>query len=35
MISEFFRLPDEHIGYILGTDWLTLGMIYTLPLIFF
>jgi phosphatidylglycerol---prolipoprotein diacylglyceryl transferase len=35
MISEFFRLPDGHIGYLLGTDWLTLGMIYTLPLIFF
>ncbi len=31
--AEFFRLPDSHIGYILGTSWLTLGMIYTIPLI--
>lgn len=32
LISEFFRLPDRHIWYILGTDWMTLGMIYTLPM---
>jgi len=28
---EFFRLPDEHIGY-LAFDWLTLGMVLSLPM---
>ncbi len=32
-ISEMFRLPDEHIGYIFGTSWITLGMLYTLPIL--
>jgi phosphatidylglycerol:prolipoprotein diacylglycerol transferase len=32
IIAEQFRLPDGHIGYLLGTDWLTLGIVYTLPL---
>ena len=30
---EFVRLPDEHIGYLLGTDWLTMGHILTTPMI--
>ena len=29
---EFFRLPDEHLGY-LAWDWLTMGQILTLPMI--
>lgn len=33
MMSEIFRLPDSQIGYLFGTDWITLGMIYTLPMI--
>ena len=33
IVSEFFRLPDIHIGYLFDTDWMTLGMIYTLPMI--
>jgi phosphatidylglycerol:prolipoprotein diacylglycerol transferase len=28
--SEFFRLPDAHIGYII--PWISLGMILTIPL---
>jgi phosphatidylglycerol---prolipoprotein diacylglyceryl transferase len=32
IIAEQYRLPDIHIGYLLGTDWMTLGMIYTLPM---
>ncbi len=32
LIAEFFRLPDRHIGYLFSTDWMTLGMIYTLPI---
>lgn len=33
LIAEQFRLPDEHIWYLLGTSWLTLGITYTLPLL--
>lgn len=29
---EFFREPDGHIGYLLG-DWLTMGMVLSLPMI--
>ena len=32
IIVEFFREPDAHIGYI--ANWFTLGMIYSLPMIF-
>jgi phosphatidylglycerol:prolipoprotein diacylglycerol transferase len=31
-IVEFFRQPDAHIGYLAG-DWLTMGMILSLPMI--
>ncbi len=31
---EFVRLPDAHIGYLMGTDWLTMGMVLSLPMIF-
>lgn len=30
---EFVRLPDAHIGYLLGTDWLTMGHVLTSPMI--
>lgn len=30
---EFFRLPDAHIGYLLGSGWLTMGMVLSAPLI--
>ena len=33
IFAEFFRLPDAHIGYLLSTDWLTLGMIYSTPMV--
>lgn len=29
---EFFRLPDAHIGY-LAFDWLTMGMVLSLPML--
>ena len=29
---EFFRLPDRQIGYLAG-DWLTMGMVLSLPLV--
>jgi phosphatidylglycerol:prolipoprotein diacylglycerol transferase len=30
---EFVRQPDVQIGYLLGTDWLTMGMTLSLPMI--
>lgn len=35
IIVEFVRLPDSHIGYLFGTNFLTIGMIYTFPMIIF
>lgn len=35
IIVEFFRLPDANIGYLLGTNFLTLGMMYSLPMLIF
>lgn len=32
--TEFFRIPDAHIGY-LAFDWLTMGQILSLPMIIF
>jgi phosphatidylglycerol:prolipoprotein diacylglycerol transferase len=33
LFAEQFRLPDEHIGYLFGTWWITLGIVYTLPML--
>lgn len=30
---EFVRLPDAHIGYLLNTDWLTKGIVLSVPMI--
>ncbi len=30
---EFFRLPDAQLGYLLGTGWLTMGMVLSLPML--
>lgn len=30
---EFVRLPDAHIGYLLGTSWLTMGIVLSIPLL--
>jgi len=32
---EFIRLPDAHIGYLLNTDWLTRGIVLSVPMILF
>lgn len=32
ILVEFVRLPDAHIGYLAG-DWLTMGMILSLPML--
>jgi phosphatidylglycerol:prolipoprotein diacylglycerol transferase len=29
---EFFREPDAQLGYLLGTSWLTMGMVLSLPM---
>lgn len=31
-IAEFFREPDAHLGYLAG-EWLTMGMLLSLPMI--
>ena len=31
-VAEFFREPDAHIGFIAG-EWLTMGMVLTLPMV--
>jgi phosphatidylglycerol:prolipoprotein diacylglycerol transferase len=32
-LVETVRLPDAHIGYLWGTDWLTMGMLLSTPMI--
>jgi phosphatidylglycerol---prolipoprotein diacylglyceryl transferase len=32
---EFFREPDAQLGYLLGTNWLTMGMVLSSPMILF
>jgi phosphatidylglycerol:prolipoprotein diacylglycerol transferase len=32
---EFVRLPDAHIGYLMNTDWLTRGIVLSVPMILF
>jgi phosphatidylglycerol:prolipoprotein diacylglycerol transferase len=31
-LVEIVRLPDAHIGYLAGTDWLTMGMVLSAPM---
>ena len=31
-MAEFFREPDSHIGYLAG-EWLTMGMVLSLPMV--
>jgi phosphatidylglycerol:prolipoprotein diacylglycerol transferase len=31
-VAEFFREPDDHIGFVMG-DWLTMGMVLSLPMV--
>ncbi|MFD0916382.1 prolipoprotein diacylglyceryl transferase [Pseudahrensia aquimaris] len=32
IIVEFFRQPDAHLGYLAG-DWLTMGMVLSIPML--
>jgi phosphatidylglycerol:prolipoprotein diacylglycerol transferase len=33
IVVEFFREPDKQLGYLLGTDWLTMGMVLSTPMV--
>lgn len=33
ILVEFVRIPDVQLGYLLGTNWITMGMILSLPVI--
>ncbi|MBI4922061.1 MAG: prolipoprotein diacylglyceryl transferase [Devosia nanyangense] len=33
ILVEFVRLPDIQLGYLLGTGWLTMGMVLSLPIL--
>jgi phosphatidylglycerol:prolipoprotein diacylglycerol transferase len=35
IVGELFREPDAHLGYLLGSNWLTMGMLLSLPLLAF
>ncbi len=30
---EFWRVPDAHINYLVGTEWITMGMLLSLPML--
>ena len=32
-LVEFVRLPDAQLGYLLGTGWLTMGQVLSVPLV--
>jgi len=32
-LIEFVRLPDAQLGYLLGTNWLTMGQCLSVPLV--
>jgi phosphatidylglycerol:prolipoprotein diacylglycerol transferase len=32
IVAEFFRQPDDHLGF-LAMQWLTMGMLLSLPMI--
>jgi phosphatidylglycerol:prolipoprotein diacylglycerol transferase len=35
MVGEIFRQPDDFLNFILGTSWLTMGMLLSLPVLAF
>jgi phosphatidylglycerol:prolipoprotein diacylglycerol transferase len=30
---EFWRVPDQHLNYLLGSSWVTMGMLLSLPML--
>jgi phosphatidylglycerol:prolipoprotein diacylglycerol transferase len=35
IVGEFFREPDSFMGFVLGTSWLSMGMVLSLPMVLF
>ena len=35
IVGETFREPDSFLGFILGSDWLTMGMVLSVPVLLF
>ena len=33
ILVEVWRVPDIQLGYLLGTGWLTMGMVLSLPIL--
>jgi phosphatidylglycerol---prolipoprotein diacylglyceryl transferase len=33
ILVEFVRVPDAQLGYLLGTSWLTMGMVLSVPML--
>jgi phosphatidylglycerol:prolipoprotein diacylglycerol transferase len=33
ILVEFVRVPDQQVGYLFGTDWITEGQLLSLPLV--
>ena len=32
-VTAMSRLPDVHLGYLLNTQWLTMGMLLSVPML--
>ncbi|MBS0549066.1 MAG: prolipoprotein diacylglyceryl transferase [Proteobacteria bacterium] len=35
IVGELFREPDSFLGFLLGTSWLSMGMVLSLPMVLF
>ena len=35
IVGEIFREPDSFLGFLLGTSWLSMGMVLSLPMVLF
>jgi phosphatidylglycerol:prolipoprotein diacylglycerol transferase len=35
IVGEIFREPDSFMGFLLGTSWLSMGMVLSLPMVLF
>ncbi|MGV3550106.1 prolipoprotein diacylglyceryl transferase [Rhizobium sp.] len=33
ILVEFVRVPDAQVGYLLGTSWITMGMVLSVPMV--
>ena len=35
IVGELFREPDSFLGFLLGTNWLSMGMVLSMPVLLF